>query len=186
MKKELLTKETVKKDLLGVPAPCQTRPSVTDRCIPTFLLTVTLGGLCWRIWPFVSVVMFVIAAASVGLLVWENVQSKREAVAYVTALEAARVIVAVEELVSIRTETVSGYRHGKQYFHDETYFRFASGKQWTLPRYGKLYAWSESFSMSPKGVENTSICGDKFYFAELEGFPHKACVYNTKLFDYRE
>ena len=47
------------------------------------------------------------------------------------------------------------------------------------------YAWSQLYSMSDKGVYNTSIIGDRFYIVCLKNARRKKplVVYNTKLFE---
>ena len=186
MKKELLTVENIRQDLQSAPKPRQHRASLSDRCIPLSLLASILGAFLWETQPYASVVMIVIAATCVALIVFKAIRERRREKQEVIAFETAPVVVTVEELISITKETVTDYGSGKRRLQEKTVFCFASGRRWTLPRYGELYAWSEDLSMSPTGVENTSLCGDKFYFAEREGFPGAACVYNTKMFVYLE
>ena len=47
------------------------------------------------------------------------------------------------------------------------------------------YSWSELYSMSHRGIYNTSIAGDTFYIVRVKDDPlHKILeVYNTKLFE---
>ena len=47
------------------------------------------------------------------------------------------------------------------------------------------YEWSELYSMSHRGVYNTSIAGDTFYIVRLKDDPKRRIleVYNTKLFE---
>ena len=50
---------------------------------------------------------------------------------------------------------------------------------------GKHYAWSKLYSMSHRGIYNTSIAGDTFYIVRLKGDDGQSVLefYNTKLFE---
>ena len=49
----------------------------------------------------------------------------------------------------------------------------------------QYYAWSELYSMSHRGIYNTSVAGDTFYIVRLKGDADQRVMefYNTKLFE---
>ena len=63
------------------------------------------------------------------------------------------------------------------------HFLYFPGNKWRIP--GQCYRWSNTFKMSQKGVENTSLVGDEFYVVYLQGYGEIAAAYNTKFFEYR-
>ena len=50
---------------------------------------------------------------------------------------------------------------------------------------GKHYAWSKLYSMSDRGIYNTSVAGDTFYIVRLKGDDTRRVLefYNAKLFE---
>ena len=57
--------------------------------------------------------------------------------------------------------------------------------QWRVPETEKLYAWSKEMYISPQGLQNTALRGDKFYVVRRKGEAEVAFAYNMKFFTYR-
>ncbi|MBR6558335.1 MAG: hypothetical protein IKT70_04925 [Clostridia bacterium] len=62
-----------------------------------------------------------------------------------------------------------------------------SGCEWTVPKvFGSFYKWSDTYYMSAEGIYNTSIPGDEFYIVERKFDGKIGCIYNKKFFEYKK
>ena len=57
--------------------------------------------------------------------------------------------------------------------------------EWRVPETDRLYPWSKEMYISPQGLENTTLRGDKFYVVRRKGSHEVAYAYNMKFFTYK-
>jgi len=95
--------------------------------------------------------------------------------------------VSVEKLSHISEEIVSepGPR-GDLRHRTVRYYHFCSGISWAEPNVSEHYEWSKDFSLSSKGLSQTSVEGNEFYYITLKGASNAAYIYNTKFFVLKE
>lgn len=67
------------------------------------------------------------------------------------------------------------------------WFQFEKYGDYHLPL-TKMYKWSERYTTTDEGMQNTSLIGDEFYIVLYRGDEKKkpAMIYNTKFFDYKD
>jgi len=66
------------------------------------------------------------------------------------------------------------------------YYHFYSGIRWEEPNVADHYKWSRDFNFSSKGLGQTSVEGNEFYYITLKGASNAAYIYNTKFFILKE
>ena len=196
MKKEILTKENIKEDLLRVEKVRrnirhEVRLYVYAPCI-TFAILIFL---LWRNWlwavPFAVVAIYHIIRLIIEL---------RELNARKAAIINGDFAVSSDTLTHIAEELALepniriygfglGYLRRSSVSKDITVLYFRGGN-WRLyeenkfPNRGRHYHWSKEFAMSTEGLLNTSVKGNGFYVAILDG--EIAYAYNDKFFEYKE
>lgn len=176
MRKEILTDEKIKLDIPFSRA--QDWGDMTDKFLRFFLPFTALGiililATTWKL----ALPCF---AVSAGVLIWYILILKRTPKK--TEPVYASYTVIKDKLVNIVEETEQQYSTSGHYYKDITYFYFSS-QRWRVR--SDNYRWSELYYMSKAGLCNTSLIGDEFYLVMLNDTHEIACVYNTKLFDYK-
>ena len=64
-----------------------------------------------------------------------------------------------------------------------TVYHFEGGSAWRAPLLSKHYEWSKEYSLSPGGLDNISIAGDKFYLVSLQEYHDVSYIYPCKFFE---
>ncbi len=195
MPKEILTPSNCKKDLAPpvtkaiAPHMKTIESSTMIACILGFIVAIVLGSVFIISlssydnlrWLGICMGVFIMSLGIFGLLV--NPVSKR--------IEANR---AEKRAIEVKTYEIEFIEDTLEH----AYIEFRSGRNavnycilcfksfgdYRVPAQ-QHYAWSELYSMSPKGIYVTSIIGDTFYIAIRKDDPKKTplWVYNTKLFE---
>lgn len=186
MTKEILTDERIRQDVLGNEVK---KAKGNDNKTLVWVMPIAVAAI------LAGVYVHVLLGVAVGLLaiipIYLYFKQNREDSDTVFEVEhGAEFIVEIDTLSHITTETIYephtvgtfGRRH-TQYSKTVTVFEFHNAK-WRVPEVEKLYAWSKEMYISPKGLENTSLRGDKFYIVRRLGNAEVAYVYNTKFFTY--
>jgi hypothetical protein len=186
MTKEILTDEMIRQDVLGNEVKkAKTNDNKTLIWVMPIAVAAILAGAC----------VHVLLGVAVGLLaiipIYLYFKQNREDSDTIFEVEhGGELIVEIDTLSHITTETIYephtvgtfGRRH-TQYSKTVTVFEFHNAK-WRVPEVEKLYAWSKEMYISPKGLENTSLRGDKFYIVRRLGDAEVAYAYHTKFFTY--
>lgn len=189
MKKELLTPENIKKDLLTI---VNIRISnISDwrlsYIIPVTLIAVIIGILLKNIW--IGGLIFSFAAYHIVRFILDARSCLRVKKELIKEINDCSFSVSVDKLEGISEEIVyephMGVR-GSRSIKSVKVYRFQSGRQWRELSVGTHYKWSRLYNMSSKGLENTSVVGDEFYFVTLKSDNETAYVYNTNLFEYKD
>ena len=95
--------------------------------------------------------------------------------------------VSVEKLSHISEEIVSERSpRGDLRHRTVRYYHFYSGISWAEPNVADHYKWSREFNLSSKGLSQTSVEGNEFYYITLKGASDAAYIYNTKFFILKE
>ena len=91
--------------------------------------------------------------------------------------------VSIEKLSHISEEIVSEPSpRGDLRHRTVRYYHFCSGISWAEPNVADHYKWSRDFNLSSKGLSQTSVEGNEFYYVTLKGASNAAYIYNTKFF----
>ncbi len=186
MTKEILTDEKIRQDVLGNEVK---KANVNDNKTLVWIMPIAVAAI------LAGVYVHVLFGVAIGLLVIFPIylyfkQNREDNDTIFEVQHDGKLIVEIDTLSHITTETVyephsvgyAGRRH-TQYHKTVTVFVFHNGT-WRVPETEKLYAWSKEMYISPKGLENTSLQGDKFYIVRRLGNAEVAYVYNTKFFTY--
>ena len=186
MTKEILTDERIRQDVLGNEVK---KAKTNDNKTLVWVMPIAVAAI------LAGVYVHVLLGVAVGLLaiipIYLYFKQNREDSDTVFEVEhGAEFIVEIDTLSHITTETIYephtvhvGTRTSTHYTKTVTIFEFHNGT-WRVPEVEKLYAWSKEMYISPKGLENTSLRGDKFYIVRRLGNAEVAYVYNTKFFTY--
>ena len=186
MQKETLTLANIAKDLRSI--ALHQDAIAFDRYGAVggaFLLAaVCIGFLTQRLW--LGLLVALLAIYPIARYVMEY---KRTREAYHSAMESmvmrGDVSISIRELSHIAQETIyephsyGRYRHQTK---EATFFYFQAGSRWRVPDTHRLYEWSQDYYISPQGLENISLVGDKFFFVSLQGYPDVSYVYPCKSF----
>ncbi len=186
MTKEILTDEIIRQDVLGNEVK---KADANDDKTLVWIIPIGVAAI------LAGVLVHVLLGIAVGLLaiipIYLYVKQNREDQDVIFEVQHdGELLVEIDTLSHITTETVYephtagsfGRRH-THYTKTVTVFVFQNAT-WRVPETDKLYAWSKEMYISPKGLENTSLRGDKFYIVRRLGNAEVAYVYNTKFFTY--
>lgn len=155
-----------------------------SRIIPITLLAITLGLLLERVW--VGVLVFLFATPHIIRYVIECKEYKAKKKAVLALIERGDVSISVERLSHIATETIYEPHSGRKSIHSTKtvkMYYFDGGAQWRLPVFDKHYEWSRELHLSTKGLFNTSVGGEEFFFVSLQGHYDVAYIYPCDLFE---
>lgn len=186
MKKEKLTLEAIKQDLMKV-AWSQMSNKADWRfayIVPITIAAVLLGVLLKSI--LVGVLIFGVAAYQIVRYVIEYREHKQDERAIISLVERGELSISNEVLDRIATETIyEPHSMGKRINHTKTIavYYFNGGDSWRVPEVYRHYDWSKDFYLSSKGLENISIVGDEFYFVSLQAHHDIAYIYPCKIFE---
>lgn len=64
-----------------------------------------------------------------------------------------------------------------------TKYYFKNGAGWREPLGYTHYEWSKNYYVSPKGLENSSVSGDEFFYITLQSEPDVAYIYPCRNFE---
>ena len=186
MKKEKLTLEAIKQDLMKT-VGFQLSNKTAWRfsyIVPITLLAVMVGVLLKNV--IVGLLIFSIAAYHIVRYVIEYRAYSQKKNAVILMIEREEISISNEILSHIATETIyEPHRVGRRALATKTItvYYFNGGSSWRLPSVDKHYDWSKDFYISSKGLENISISGDEFYFVSLQTNNEVAYIYPCKNFE---
>ena len=186
MKKEKLTLEAVKQDLMKM-VNFQLSNKTDWRfsyIVPITLLAVMASILLKNV--FVGLLIFSIAAYHILRYVIEYREYKQSKLAIISLIDKGEILISNDVFSHIATETVyEPHRVGRRAHATKTItvYYFNGGSSWRVPNVDKHYAWSKEFYISSKGLENISIAGDEFYFVSLQANHEVAYIYPCKNFE---
>lgn len=155
-----------------------------SRIIPITLLAITLGLLLERVW--VGVLVFLFATPHIIRYVIECKEYRAQKKAVLALIERGDISISVERLSHIATETIyepHSVRKSTRSTKTIKRFYFEGGAQWRLPPFNKHYEWSEELYLSARGLYNTSIGGEEFFFVSLQGHYDVAYIYPCDFFE---
>ena len=187
MKKEKITLEAIKQDLLKI-ANFQLSNKSEWRfsyIIPITILAVMAGVYFKNI--FVGLLVFSIAAYHIVRYAIEYKEYKTNKNAIISLIERGEISIATEILSHIANETIyephQVRRRGANATKTITVYYFDGGASWRVPLLGKHYSWSSENYISTKGLENISVKGDEFFVMRLQGRSDVAYIYPCKFFE---
>ena len=191
MKKEKITLEAIKQDLLKI-VNFQLSNKVEWRfsyIIPITILAVMAGVYFKNI--FVGLLVFSIAAYHIVRYAIEYKEYKINKNAIISLIERGEISIATEIFSHIANETIyephrARRRRRANATKTITVYYFDGGASWRVPTVGKHYSWSKDFYLSSKGLGNISIKGDEFYFVSLQSHHDVAYIYPCKNFELDE
>ena len=186
MKKEKLTLEAIKQDLMKT-VGFQLSNKTDWRfsyIVPITLLAVMIGILLKNV--LIGLLIFSIAAYHIVRYVIEYRAYSQKKNAVISMIEREEISISNEIFSHIATETIyEPHRVGGRALAIKTItvYYFNGGSSWRLPSVDKHYDWSKDFYISSKGLENISISGDEFYFVSLQANHEVAYIYPCKNFE---
>ncbi len=189
MTKEILTDEAIRRDVLGYEVK---KAKNNDNKTLVWVMPIAAAALAAGIYVHVllGVVVGLLAIIPIVLYFKQN-QVDNDVVFEVE--HDCEFVVEIDTLSHIDQETVyephvqRSYTRGGNRMHytkSVTVFKFYNS-EWRVPETEKLYAWSKEMYISPQGLQNTALRGDKFYVVRRKGASEVAYAYNTKFFDYK-
>ena len=189
MKKEKITLEAIKQDLLKI-VNFQLSNKAEWRfsyIIPITILAVMAGVYFKNI--FVGLLIFSIAAYHIVRYTIEYKEYKTNKNAIISLIKRGEISIATEIFSHIAYETIyEPHRVGRRSKSAKTItlYHFNGGSSWRAPLFAKHYEWSKEYYISPKGLENISIKGDEFYFVSLQSHHDIEYIYPCKNFELDE
>jgi hypothetical protein len=102
------------------------------------------------------------------------------------ALDRNDISISIEVLSHISEETVyephaaGGRSHMTKSI---TVFYFESGASWRIVRTDRHYDWSPEFYLSNRGLKDTSVRGNEFFYVSLQGHYDISYIYPCKMFE---
>lgn len=188
MTKEILTDEHIRQDVLGNEVKkARTNDNKTLVWVMPIIAVAILAGV------FVSWVWGVlIGLLSIIPIVLYFKQNQADNDVIFEVEHDGELIVEIDTLSHIDKELIyephthrsfSGRTH-TDYSKYVTVFYFDHGK-WRIPETETLYAWSKEMYISPEGLDNTAVPGNRFYIVRRKGEAEIAYAYNTKFFEYK-
>ncbi len=189
MTKEPLTPKQIQGDLMRVldQQSYNTTDGRLSFIVPTTLGAILLGILLHRVW--IALVILLFPAYHMIRLIGESRKDRQTEAQVRNALTRGDISISEEILSHIGEETIyephtSGRR--TRTTRTVTFFYFEGGRQWRVPKVDQHYPWSRLYSMSSRGLDNTSVAGDRFYFITLQADHRVSYIYNTKLFSLKD
>ena len=177
MTKEVLTKENIVKDVRAYVGQNVYFVRSDFRELTIYATISAIGTIWQRIWVLaVPLCMIAVVCILRHIYLW-SVERKEYKV-----MANGEFTVLKEKLSHIGKETI--HESGARGTATEANFLYFSCGQWRIMP--QNYTWSKTFSMSGRGVDNTSLVGDEFYVVILHSTQEICAVYNTKFFIYEE
>lgn len=188
MKKEQLTQENIKKDLLCL-LKFRARVALEWRLsyiIPVTLVAAFAGFLLQNVWGGLAIGLVSLYHAIRLAITLLKLGKRKRAVKQAARADLTASLEALNRTAAeIVYEPWYGHR-GPHCLKEITVFHFHTGESWRLPKVRKHYSWSKTYDMSTEGLGITSVSGNDFYFVRLQNFPEVGYIYNTKFFTFEE
>ena len=186
MKKETLTMEAIKSDLIKI-ANYQVSNKADWRfsyIVPFTALAIFLGVFTKSV--FIGMAVFCVAAYHIACFIIEYKAYKIQKAAILSVIERGEISVSTETFSHIANDVIyEPHRVGRRAKSTKTItlYHFNGGSSWRAPLFAKHYEWSKEYYISPKGLENISIKGDEFYFVSLQSHHDISYIYPCKNFE---
>ena len=189
MQKEILKKENIREDLLKV---IEERKDIEWEWRLCYIVPlISLALLICLVWgqPWLGLLTFLPAVYHIVRLILALRESSARKEEILIQLERGDLTISEEVLSHIAEENVyephRGFRRAHSTKMVHTYY-FLSGASWRKCAAETHYAWSKLYSLSPAGLENTSVAGNVFYYVRLQSDGDIGYIYNKNFFEYRE
>ena len=186
MKKETLTMEAIKSDLIKI-----VNYQVSNKAdwrfsyiVPLTALAILLGLFTKNI--LIGIAIFCIAAYHIVHFIMEYKAYKIQKAAILSVIARGEISVSTETFSHIANDVIyEPHRVGRRTKSTKTItlYHFNGGSSWRAPLFAKHYEWSKEYYISPKGLENISIKGDEFYFVSLQSHHDISYIYPCKNFE---
>ena len=186
MKKETLTLESIKSDLIKI-ANYQMDNKSDWRftyIIPITALAILLGVFTKSV--FIGIAVFCVAAYHIVRFIIEYKEYRAKKSAILSVIERGEISISKETFSHVAREVVyEPHRVGKRSWATKTItlYHFDGGSSWRRPLFSKHYEWSKEYYISSNGLENISIKGDEFYFVSLQSHHDVSYIYPCKNFE---
>ena len=186
MKKETLTIEAIKSDLIKI-----VNYQVSNNAdwqftyiVPYTALAILLGVFTKNI--FVGIAVFCVAAYHIVRFIMEYKEYRTKKSAILSIIERGEISISKETFSHIANDVIYEphiVRRKAKSTKTITLYHFNGGSSWRVPLLAKHYEWSKEYYISPKGLENISIKGDEFYFVSLQSHHDISYIYPCKNFE---
>ena len=186
MKKETLTFEAIKSDLIKV-ADYQLGNKANWRfsyIVPFTGLAIFLSVFTKNI--FIGIAVFCFSAYHIVRFIMEYKAYKTKKEAVLSVIECGEISVSTETFSHVTNDVIyEPHSVGGRSKSTKTIrlYHFNSGSSWRMPLFAKHYEWSKEYYISSKGLENISIKGDEFYVVSLQSYHDIAYIYPCKNFE---
>ena len=186
MKKETLTMEAIKSDLIKI-ANYQVSNTANWRfsyIVPFTALAIFLGVFTKSV--FIGMAVFCVAAYHIARFIIKYKAYKAKKAAILSIIERGEISISTETFSHIATDVIyEPHNVGRRTKSTKTItlYHFNGGSSWRAPLFAKHYEWSKEYYISPKGLENISIKGDEFYLVSLQLHNDIAYIYPCKNFE---
>ena len=188
MTKEILTDEAIRQDVLGNEVK---KAKANDKKTLIWVAPIAVAAIA------VGINIHVILGVLIGLVAIVPIylyfkQNKADSDVVFEVEHDCEFVVEIDTLSHIDQQTVyEPHSHYNSLGGSKTHLTKSvpvlvfHNAQWRVPETEKLYAWSKEMYISPEGLQNTALRGDKFYIVRRFGNAEVAYAYNTKFFDYK-
>ena len=185
MKKEKLTLEAIKQDLLTL---VKFQLSIKSDWRFSYIIPLTLLAILLGLYLgfFIPSLVFAFSAYHIIRYIIEFIEYKSKKAAIRALIEQSDISISNEILSHIAYKTVyephfvvNRIKRTKTI----TVYYFNGGSSWRVPDLHNHYSWSNEFYISSKGLENMSIAGDEFYFVSPQSNHDIVYIYPRKIFE---
>ena len=186
MKKETLTLEAIKSDLIKI-----VNYQVSNKAdwrfsyiFPFTALAIFLSIFTKNI--FIGIAVFGVAAYHIVRFIMEYKAYKTKKAAILSVIERGEISVSTETFSHIANDVIYEPRRvgsRSKLTKTITLYHFNNGSSWRMSLFAKHYEWSKEYYISSKGLENISIKGDEFYFVSLQSHHDISYIYPCKNFE---
>ena len=191
MKKETLTLANITNDLKSIAYAGMSNKSDwrLSYIFPITTLAVILGIVLRSV--FLGLLIFSVAAYHIVCYVKEYKVYSKKIKAIKAVIDRGDISVSVKNFSHIANERIyEPHTHHNYHTHrgdfdatkEVSFFHFMSGSSWRAPAVREYYEWSKDYHISLKGLKNTSIRGDDFFYISLKGHYDIAYIYPCKFF----
>ena len=189
MKKETLTLEAIKSDLIKIVNYQVSNKAVWrfSYSVPFTALAIFLGVFTKNI--FIGMAVFCVAAYHIVRFIMEYKAYKIQKAAILSVIERGEISITTETFSHIANDVIyEPHRVGRRAKSTKTItlYHFNGGSSWRAPLFAKHYEWSKEYYISSNVLENISIKGDEFYFVSLQSHHDIAYIYPCKNFEIDE
>lgn len=187
MTKEKIKLANIKKDLSKVSTEKRSikKNWYASYIAPITIMAIGVGFLLQNVW--IGLAIFSLSSYHIYRYIVGTRDYIREKKTLCEAIDRGDISISVETLSHIADEVIyePHTTTRSQRNHKVIKVFYFNSRSWRVPR-TVHYEWSKEFPMSTRGLENTSVNGNEFFFVSLQGYQDLSYIYPCKFFELDE